>query len=441
MSRIIRQLIFWLALYIAMVIVPLVLVLVQPLPEPRGFWVEFAIGLGFVGLAMMGVQFALTARFRWIAGLVGMDSMLHFHRQTGIIAATFVAGHIIIVILADQQYLSFFDPRVNPQRAAALSCAIVALLFTVIVPLCRQSLRISYEWWRFTHGVAAGLVILIGLAHMLMVGHYVNAAWKQGMWVLLIGASIGFLINTRLIKPWLSKRTPWRVASVTDENESVLTLALEPDGEHDVRFRPGQCMWLTLGETPYTLQQHPFTICSSAQQARRLDFTIKELGDYTRSLRDVKPGTRAFLEGPYGMFTFDPDSTAPIVMIMGGIGITPGMSMLRTLRDRGDRRPIRLLYGSVTEDQFLFREELDAMTESLNLEITYLLDKPPEGWSGESGYVDGEMLGRVVGDLLTRDDVTYFVCGPEPMMNAVERLLRERGVPLWCIASERFNIV
>src|SRR5690606_39032597 len=106
-----------------------------------------------------------------------------------------------------------------------------------------------------------------------------------------------------------------------------------------MRFVPGQFAWITVGETPFSLQQHPFSIASSTHDPR-IRLTAKEFGDFTSRLKAVEPGTSAYLEGPFGSFTPDPSPDVGIFLIMGGIGITPAMSMLRTLRDEGSRRPI-----------------------------------------------------------------------------------------------------
>ena len=436
---IIRQAILWVTIYIAMVLGPVLLMFVPPLPQGRGFWYEFAIGLGFVGLAMMGVQFALTARFRWIAGRIGLDSMLHFHRQAGIVGFVFVMAHPIILIANNQRSLAFFDPSVNLMRALALSFAMIALLLIVGLSLWRKTLRIPYEWWRLTHGILSALVIVIGLAHTLMVGRYVDTPWKQALWIVLIGAAVFLLIQMRIFKPLAASRRPWRVEDVRREVDRVWTLVLMPIDHAGLKFQAGQCVWLAVDASPFTLESHPFTVASSADAPGRVEITIKELGDWTSTIGKVSGGAMAYMEGPYGAFILPDDADVSLVMIAGGIGITPFMSMLRTMRDRGDQRRVLLLYAGASLDRLTYREELAELEQILHLTVVHVLENPPDDWQGERGFITPEMLQRQTSKIES-PRTHYYVCGPEPMMDAVESALLQNGVPMDRVNSERFEI-
>lgn len=135
----------WIGPYMVLVLAPLGLALLDSPPASRGFWVEFGVGLGFVGLAMLSMQFLLTARFQRIATLYGQDAMLQFHRQAGIAAAIFVIAHPVILFLADPTYTAFLDPRVNLPRFLALTFVIVALALLIVLSLWRKRIGISYE--------------------------------------------------------------------------------------------------------------------------------------------------------------------------------------------------------------------------------------------------------------------------------------------------------
>ena len=168
-------------------------------------------------------------------------------------------------------------------------------------------------------------------------------------------------------------------------------------------------------------------------------FTIKALGDFTSTISDIRPGERAYLDGPYGAFSVDRYKAAGCVFVAGGVGITPVISMLRTLADRGDERPLLLIYGSKDWDSITFREELDELKKRLNLQVEHLLTDPPPGWPGESGRVTAEVLGRLIPR--DRNIRQYYVCGPDPMMDSVEAALTRLGVSLANIESERYNFI
>ena len=435
-----RQVSLWVTIYMVLAVAPMLLAFVGPLPEPRTFWVEFSVGLGFVGLAMMGLQFLLTGRFANVAASLGLDTMLHFHRQAGLAAFVFILAHPLILFATNSTYLEFLDPRVNLPRAFALSAVMGALVLLIVTTLWRQPIGLNYEWWRTIHGVLALFVLFVGVVHILQVGHYVSVWWKQALWVGVTGAAMLLLVNTRVIRPWRVRNSPYKVTSVNPERGDSWTMILEPDGHPGICFMPGQFVWLTLGESPFSLQQHPFSISSSAEHPQQIALTIKELGDFTSTVGEIPAGTRAFIEGPFGAFTPESEPDVNIVFIAGGVGITPIMSMIRTFHDRSDPRECLLFYGNPGWDKVLFRDELETLQRDSNIKVVHVLSDPPSDWQGETGYVTPEMLDRYLPDLEDERRV-YFLCGPEPMLDSLEPYLRERGVPIKDIFSERFEIV
>ncbi|MCE7984492.1 MAG: hypothetical protein DYG89_25240 [Caldilinea sp. CFX5] len=439
MNYSLKQAFLWLAFYIVLAVAPLLIAYSGSLPAARSFWIEFSVGLGFVGLAIMGLQFVLTGRFQRVAASLGLDAMLQFHRQTGLVAFFFILAHPLILFITHPEYLVYLDPRANLPRALALSAVLGALTLLIVTTLWRQTVRLPYEWWRVGHGLLALFVLFIGQVHILQVGYYVSTPWKQALWIAMTGGAMLLLVNTRLLRPWQMRRTPYRVTGIREERGRACTLTLAPEGHAGLRFTAGQFVWLTLGDSPFALQQHPFSISSSAYGRDTLELTIKELGDFTATVKMVKPDTVAYLEGPYGAFTLNPNVSRGVIFIVGGVGITPVMSILRTLRDCGDQRPLLLINGNVDWEGVLFREELERLPQELNLKAVHVLQNPPVDWNGETGLINKALIDRYLPQNLK--DFTYFVCGPEPMMDMVEPYLRQRGVPLRQIFSERFKIV
>lgn len=434
-----RQAFLWTALYIIFAVAPLMVSYVGPVGEPRGFWIELAVGLGFIGLSLMGLQFVLTGRFRTIAGTLGLDLMLQFHRQAGIISFCFIYAHAFILLICEPQYLSFLDPRVNLPRALALSSVLGGLMLITATSLWRQKLGLNYEFWRTVHALLAFFIVFIGLVHILQVGFYVSVLWKQVLWITLTATALFLLVKTRLINPYLSYRKPYKVVEVRDEKGKAWTLALKPLGHKCMEFDSGQFAWLTLGDSPFSLQQHPFSISSSAENRESIEFTIKSAGDFTSTIGDIVPGTKAYVEGPYGAFTpgKDPSDT---VFIAGGVGITPVMSMLRTFRDRNDRRRILLVYGTRSVDNALFSDEIRQLSHTLYLTVVHVVEEPPPSWNGETGYITGDIIEKHAAGF-RQHGTKFFVCGPEPMMDMAELYLYRTGIPLKNIFSERFSIV
>lgn len=434
-----RHAIKWMTLYVATVAAPVVLTLAGGLPVRRPWLVEVGVGAGFVALAMMCVQFLLTGRFYQLGRPFGLDRILHFHRVFGIISVGLVVAHVGVLLWARPAYVAFFDPRVNAPRAVALVLVLLAMGALLVLSLQRRRLGLSYEWWRLTHGALAALVVVIGLGHVMMVGRYVSTPLRQGVWIAGVGTALGLLGYIRVVKPWLMRRRPWRVVEVTPDCNESWSLTFEAEGHEGMLFEAGEYAWLTLGETPFSLQQHPFSFSSSAAETKRVRFTIRELGDFTGRIGETPIGQRAYLEGPYGQF--HAPAEGPTVMIAGGIGITPFVSMLHTAADAGSSQRFYLFYGVPTLDRAILGGELDELQERLpGLKVVYVVDRPPADWEGERGYVTEHVLERhLPGEQLRQ--MTYMVCGPDAMIDAVHTALRNLGVPPHRQHSERFNIV
>lgn len=124
------------------------------------------------------------------------------------------------------------------------------------------------------------------------------------------------------------------------------------------------------------------------------------------------------------------------MLIAGGIGITPIVSLLRTAADAGDRHPFLLVYGSARWQEVTFREELERLQRRLDLRVVHVLREPPPSWAGETGYIDTDLLPRRLPPDLGRADV--FVCGSPPMLAAAIEALERLGVAPEHVHAEQF---
>lgn len=430
----------WIALYLAFVTAPLFALLVGPTPPGHGFWWDFAMALGFAGLAMMGVQFFLTARFKRATAPFGIDLIYYFHRYLALLALAALLAHYLVLRLDNPAALGSADPRLAPGHMSAGRAALALFVLLAATSLARRRLRIEYEWWRLTHALFAVVAVALALWHIIGSGRYLAAPWKQALWIAYGALWISLIGYVRLWRPWRIARAPWRIAAVRPERGRVWTLALERPGGEGLRFEPGQFAWLTARASPFALREHPFSIASSATEPSRLEFSIKELGDFTRTVKDLRAGEAVYLDGPYGAFSIDRrPGAAGFVYVAGGIGAAPVMSMLRTAAERGDARPMLLFYGNRVWHRVGFREELARLEARLRLKTVHVLreGEPPPG--AESGLVTREVLERHLPE--ARAGLEYFLCGPTPMTRAVEASLAALGVPSGRVHSEIFDWV
>jgi len=299
----------WVALFVALALVPMGVALVGELPVRRSFLEEFGVMLGFLGLSVLGLQCVITGRFRWFAAGFGFDNLLLFHKLTGGFALILVFAHPVALVVADLKYLEFYDPRVNAPRAISLSFVSVAIVTLVASSLWREWFRLTYERWRLLHGFLSLGIVFLGLGHVVMVDHYGEPLWKKAAFGVFSGAAMYLVMHSRVVRPWLMKRRPYQISEVREEANDSWTLVIEAVGHEGLKSRAGQFVWLTVGESPYSMQQHPFSVASNPGRGV-IELTIKELGDFTNSVKDIRPGTRAWLEGPYGCFSFDDEKAA-----------------------------------------------------------------------------------------------------------------------------------
>lgn len=425
-------------LYLTVTLIPLFVILAGSGVQGRGFWVEFGVAIGFLGLAMLCLQSVLTARYPRLSGAIGQDTMLQFHRQAGIVAFGFVLAHPVILIAADSAFWEFLDPRVNFLRALFLVGVLVALPVLILTSLWRETFRLPYEWWRLGHGVLAALILVIGLFHIMRVQTYLSDPWKQALWLAMGTASIASIGYARAIKPLRVKRFPYRVTDIEPVADRIWSVRVEPEAGQALSFRAGQFAFLTIADSSFSLEQHPFSVASSARRDDHLEFAVKELGDFTSTIGTIPTGQTAWVDGAYGSMHL-PDDDSGLFLVAGGIGISPILSMIRTLRDEGRRVPVVLVYAADRIEELAYEPELDALVDELDLTIVRVLADPPADWDGEVGFVTDELVTRHLPEGAATEWHSV-ACGPPPMMEVVERALLASGMPLDRIHSERFDI-
>ena len=156
----------WLSGYLALVLAPLLVLLIGPVPPGSGFWWDFSMALGFAAMAMMGVQFLLTARFRRVSAPFGIDIIYYFHRYLAVFAFVLIFAHYLIIRIVNVDALVPINPMETSwyMTAGRVSLALFALL--IITSLWRKQLRIHYDAWRMLHIGLTVSAFLLALGHI-----------------------------------------------------------------------------------------------------------------------------------------------------------------------------------------------------------------------------------------------------------------------------------
>ena len=342
---------------------------------------------GLLGAYLALVQLLLLAR---IPGL-DLERLARVHRWNGFAVFLLLVAHTVLTTagytLGDRISLwAEIDRLITGYPGVITATAgLVVLIGVTVTSVVVVRRRLRYETWYFVH-LYAYLGVALAFSHQLATGSsFVGRPGARAYWYALYAVTLGCLVVFRVALPlWRSRGL--RVLRVIDEAPGVVSL--EIGGR--LHARPGQFFTWRFLTRRHWWEAHPFSL-SAAPDGRRLRITVKALGDHTRSLRDVAPGTRVIAEGPFGGFR----PTRPAALIAGGIGITPVRALLEELP--GD---VAVVYRVAREEDVILRSELDELAH-----VHYVV-----------GELSPDRLLELVPDLAERD---VFVCGPPSVTEAV----------------------
>jgi predicted ferric reductase len=405
---------------------------------PAGILTAIGQVTALYGTYLALIQLVLMSRNPWLDETFGMDGLAVAHRWLGFTTVWLLLAHGIAstvgYAMSDgvgpiQEFWTLITtyPYV---LMATVSGGLFALVAITSVKAARR--KLAYETWYGLH-LYAYLAIALGFLHQLFVGaDFMHDQLAAIYWILLYVATVSLIVVFRIGQPIrTSLRHRLRVANVVHEGPGVVSLYLTGRELQRLDVRAGQYfLWRFLTPDGWW-RSHPYSI-SAAPNGDWLRITVKDLGDGSRDLTRVPIGTRVMVEGPYGILT-DVKRTKPgVLLIAGGIGITPLRALVEALPGRpGD---ITLLYRARRPQEVIFRDELDVLARRRGIEVHYLL-----GQRGSPAMprdpLDARGLVTLVPDILERD---VYVCAPASMMRATEAALRTLGVPRRQIHAERF---
>ena len=227
-----------------------------------------------------------------------------------------------------------------------------------------------------------------------------------------------------------------RVAEIDMISSTVAKLVVEPEADAPpVSFLPGQYVHLSV---PGTSEHRSYSFANAAFETGKYTFYIKllEHGAMSDYLSErAQPGDEFVVTGPFGRFYQRP-TIRPILMVAGGTGLAPMLSMLDTLAANDDTDyPVRLLYGANAADELFAFDQLRGYAEQgLDLTVELCVGEPDQDWDDATGHVTG--LLRL--EILNGGDCEIYLCGPPPMIDAAESWLSANGVNPVLVHAEKF---
>ena len=203
-----------------------------------------------------------------------------------------------------------------------------------------------------------------------------------------------------------------------------------------LNYKAGQFLFITLKSMGKELRKH-FSFSSSPTEKTHIEFT-KKLTDseFSAALKTLKKGDWARIDAPYGKFTFEGEHEK-IGLLGGGIGITPFIGICKFCTDLHLDTKITLLYGNRTEADIAFRKKLEEMEEkNQNLKVVFILTEAESGWKGATGLITADMIKK---EIPKYKETVFYTCGPPAMVQVMEKLIEQLGLPKAQLKREYFT--
>ncbi len=408
------------------------------LGSPSGILIAAGQLAALYGTYLVLLQLILMSRSPWLDQVLGSDRVAALHRWVGFSGILLLVAHGIFTVVGYglatgsgvlAEALTILTSYPYVLMATAGMALFVAIGISSVGAVRR---RLSYETWYGLH-LYAYLAIALAFLHQLAVGtDFTTDPVARIYWIALYVVAGALMLIFRFAQPvTLSLRHRLRVANVVEEAPGVVSIYMTGRDLDQLATRAGQWFrWRFLTPEDWW-RSHPFSL-SAAPNGRFLRVTVKAQGDQTQKLQRVRIGTPVFLEGPYGNMTGAARTRPKVLLIAGGIGVTPLRALLEELPAApGD---LTLVYRASRPQDLVFRRELEQLSAIRGATVHYLVGR--RGTRAMPGDpLAPEALRRLVPDVRQHD---VYVCGPLPMMEAVRRSLRALHVPDAQVHDERF---
>jgi predicted ferric reductase len=378
--------------------------------------------------AMLGAYFSLVglvlvSRISWIEKSVGHDRLVLWHRKLGPYSLYFITAHVVLVVLSyaasDRVALGVEVWRLLIHYPWMIPAFLAFGFFIAagITSYKRVRKNISYETWWTIH-LYTYLAIGLGYMHQVLIGPmFLASHLAKDYWLGLYLVSFGTIILWRVAIPlFRSLVHNLRVEQIVHEGPGIYSIIMRGRNLNKLQAQGGQFFsWRFLSPGQWWMS-HPYSL-SAAPTNKYLRVTVKALGDHSSQIKYIKPGVRVLFEGPYGTFVAAKADQEHVLLVGGGVGITP----LRALLEEMDsRKQIDVLYRASTPQEVILRAELDELARIKGARIHYLIG------SRKEHPMNPRYLLNIVPSL--RDSEVY-VCGPTSMVEDLKVATQRLGVP------------
>ncbi len=387
--------------------------------------------LSLTGLVLSAIAMLFSTRLAILEDIFGgLDADYVLHHIIGGVSFIFLINHPLFLVIHYLPHFKLAAFYIFPGSDLSYNFGIAAIYSMIISFIFIGFIKVSYNAWLWSHRL---LVISFGLGsiHTFLVVSDVSKNLYLKLWIyFFIGIGILSALYILFLYKKLGPRFKYVVESIT-RTEDVFSIYLKPDSL-PIKYIPGQFIYIRFDNPKLGNEMHPFSF-SSAPWEDGIRVSAKILGDYTKKLSELAPGDFAHVFGPYGRFgTAFMKAERDLVLVGGGIGITPFLSMLRFESVYPKSRKIVIIYSYKIQKEAVFYDEISALVEYIP-SVQYI------PWpSHEKGRLSAEAVWRSVGSL---HGYSILMCGPGGMMNSLKKQFMAHGVGEEQIIFEDFNVL
>jgi len=402
---------------------------------PSLFWIQLDQVTALIGTLLLSWSMLLATRLNFLEKLFnGLDKVYRTHKRVSIWGMVLITTHIaslaILRIPNFSSAIKIFFPVHNQPYLNLGAWSFWLFVFFVLTTIWMKKIKMSYQVWKYLHK-ATGIALILAFVHIVKLPGNITASPILNIWLLLTtGIGIASWIYFEFFYKLLAPSYVYSVSEIKKEGE-VFKLQLSPTDKKMV-YEPGQFAYLSFIKSKVGKEIHPFTITSHPDE-NNLSFAIKILGDYTQTLKNIKIDDKVSVWGPYGNFAsrfLQSDKNA--IFIGGGIGIAPFISMLKEAKKNTKRTTkLDIFYCTKYKREACFDKDFNKGVEK-ETSISYL---------NKCSREDSRLtISEITKNATEVKNTIVYICGPNRMVQPIEKDLINLGFPRLNIVSESFNL-
>ncbi len=404
---------------------------------------------GLISSDLLLLQVLAMARIPWVERALGQDKITRWHRLIGFTSVNLLLVHVVLITIgyAMLGQVGFLNEAISliltapGMLIATAGTALFVLIMFTSIRAARRKLR--YESWHLLH-LYAYLGAGLALPHQLWTGtDFLASPLATAYWWGLYGVALVSVLVFRVALPLArSTRHGLRVTHVVPESPGVVSVHMAGPQLSKLQAAPGQFFIWRFRTGPGWTRGHPLSL-SAAPTSHGLRVTVGVRGDDGHRIRNLAPGTKVMVEGPYGRLTPDMRSRKALVAVGSGLGIAPLVALLQdaAAHSKSLDRPMTLVRRVSGPEHKPLQKDIDALVDSGYLRVLDLVgprSKAGTGWlPSHLGHVPGRKAVKLLVPDIAECDV--YVCGAAPWVEAVSADLRSAGVPDDALHIEQFS--